>query len=102
MIFYIFLLQAVLYCSSPTQEELHMPTTNDMYTQALADRQESGKYHGYARHMFANGGELICAVDRVAGRSITRLHMRTTYHYVMPGEKYSKQISRKRAAELLA
>jgi hypothetical protein len=80
-----------------------MPTTNDMYTQAVANiPQDKGHYCGRARHTLASGGELICSVERVAGRSMVRSHMRTTYHYVMPGERYSKQISRKRAAELLA
>ena len=67
--------------------------TNDLYQAALET--------GTARITLNNGDVLICAVDKVAGRSITKKHYRTTFLKLAAGEQYSKQISRAKAVEML-
>jgi hypothetical protein len=75
--------------------------TNTLYQAALADQVARKEHWGVARHAFADGCELICMIDKVAGRSITRGHYRTTYAFKLSTEAYSKPISRKTAVALL-
>lgn len=77
-----------------------MATTTDLYRLAVADIAPGGRY-GTARYQLADGATIFCCVDRVAGRSITAGHMRTTFRLLANGEDYSKQISRDKAAALL-
>lgn len=72
-----------------------MTTLTDLYRIATSDE------YGVARHPLPCGGELLCCIDRVAGRSIIRKHTRTTYRLVKAGEKYSKQISHRAATALI-
>ena len=75
-------------------------TTNDLYLRATTDIAPGGRY-GTSRHPLSTGDTLFCCVDRVAGRSIVRKHLRTTYRLLKYGDQYSKQISRDKAAALL-
>ncbi|MGD9884465.1 MAG: hypothetical protein AB7R40_23765 [Nitrospiraceae bacterium] len=77
-----------------------MTSTNDLYLKAVGD-MVTGTGYGVARHSLNSGDTLICSVKGVAGRSITRKHMRTTYLLLADGAEYSKPISRAKAAELL-
>lgn len=74
---------------------------SNLYQRALHDLQNSGRSYGGASLQLSDGGLLICAINKVAGRSITRGHHRTTWHLRPKGELYSIQISRTRATELL-
>ena len=76
-------------------------TTNDLYQAALKNVGKNNSYSGVAVHTLANGTEIFCCLDKVAGRSITRSHFRTTYRVRAIGEQYSKSISRGRVVEML-
>ncbi len=73
-------------------------TTTEMY-QAAVDALGSG--FGVSRQTLSGGAELICQVKRVAGRSVVAKHYRTNWFILPLGDKYSKTISRKQAAEYL-
>jgi len=78
-------------------------TTNDLYQMALADARsgEHGRHYGNGRRRLSDGSQLICGINKVAGRSQVVGHYRTTWHLVPVGEQYSKPISRDKAAALL-
>ena len=76
-------------------------TANDLYQAAVADMAARQEHWGVSRHV-VGGGELVCSVKRVAGRSIVGKHFRTTWGVVPTGEKYAKGISRAVAILLLA
>ncbi len=53
-------------------------------------------------HELSNGGRLGKSERKASGRvKAIRAHTRTIYHYVAPGEKYSKEISREAAISLV-
>lgn len=76
-------------------------TTLTLYIQALANREQTGKRYGVARHILATGETIICSVSPVAGRSIVAKHDRTEYGIIRPGQQYAKPIGRKALAALL-
>lgn len=76
-------------------------TTNDLYQAAITDSQVRRERWGVATHTLSNGATVFCSIHKVAGRSITRSHHRTTYALKAVGEQYSKSISRDKVAALL-
>lgn len=77
-------------------------TTNEMFQNSVADMEECQLRHGTSRVTLASGDVLICSVDTVAGRSVTRKHLRTTYGLKLLGAQYAKPISQKKASQLLS
>lgn len=55
---------------------------------------------GIARCVLPDGSELFCCIDRVAGRSIVRKHLRTEWRHKAATEQYSKRISIAQAGKL--
>ena len=76
-------------------------TATELYNAALANFGADGARYDAARHTLANGGVVICYIGSVAGRSIVARHRRCTWHYIAPGQEFSRHIRHERAAELL-
>jgi hypothetical protein len=76
-------------------------TANDLYQDAVDDMAARKEHWGVSRYL-VTGGELICSVKRVAGRSIVAKHFRTTWGLISAGERYAKSISRATAVKMLA
>jgi hypothetical protein len=77
----------------------------EMEAQAYKDRAQSGDSWGTSRRSLPNGGTLIYSIKGRASNSRGARrggHDAGTFHYVAPDEKYSKQVSKERAAQLLA
>lgn len=70
--------------------------TNTMYQNAANNKEFNN-----SKHTLTNGDVLICCVDRVAGRSITKGHYRTTWLIKLADAQYSKPFSRVKAAQRL-
>lgn len=73
-----------------------MTDTNTLFQEALANAP-----HHVASHTLPNGDVLFCMVDKVAGRSIVRKHIRTTWGIKFTDAQYQKPISRVAASSLL-
>lgn len=79
--------------------------TTDLYKAAIANREQTGEHYGAARVTLSNGGVLICSIKPRQGNSRGARrsggYSATTWHYVAPGEKYSKAVSAPAAKDLL-
>lgn len=75
--------------------------TNDLYQQAVADREQTGERYGVARAVLSTGETIICSIKPVAGCSIVNKHDRVKYGIIRAGEQFAKKISRAEVAKLL-
>jgi hypothetical protein len=71
------------------------PTT--LYQAALAATEN----HHVASHTLPNGDEVFCWVQKVAGQSQVRKHLRTNWGLRKSGEPYQNRISHAAAASIL-
>ena len=78
-------------------------STNDLEKEAIKDMEGKGKegYYGNSYHHLPNGDKIICSVTGVAGKSVTKGHLRTNFGLKKADAQYAKPISKAKVNEKL-